>query len=80
MALLKKTLTNPRYPVAWTALYLLATVATADSLVIPRVLLVIEFSARFYSLCYLYTGRCYRFWNGILYGYFAFWYIFPPPH
>lgn len=80
LAVFEKTITNLRFPVAWTATATLAVIAVSDPLAIVRVLLAIGVGAGFYMLYYLYTERSMRFVHGILYSYFAFftlWWIFP---
>ncbi len=80
LAVLEKTVTNLRYPVAWLALVLLATRVVSNPLSLLRVLVAIGIGASFYMLYYLYSERSMRFVYGILYAYFAFfalWWIFP---
>jgi hyaluronan synthase len=80
LALLEKSVTNLRYPVAWLALVLLATRVASNPLSLVRVLVAIGIGASFYMLYYLYSERSLRFVHGILYAYFAFfalWWIFP---
>ncbi|MDH4190854.1 MAG: glycosyltransferase, partial [Betaproteobacteria bacterium] len=79
-ALIEKLITNLRFPVAWTAMAMLAVIAVSDPMALVRVLLAIGVGAGFYMLYYVYTERSMRFVHGILYAYFAFfslWWIFP---
>jgi hyaluronan synthase len=80
LALLEKSVTNLRYPVAWLAFGLLLTRLASNPLSLLRVLVAIGIGASFYMLYYLYSERSWRFVHGILYSYFAFfalWWIFP---
>jgi hyaluronan synthase len=80
LSLLEKTVTNLRYPVAWTAAALLLTRVASNPLSLLRVLIAIGIASSFYMLYYLYSERSMRFVHGILYSYFAFftlWWIFP---
>ncbi|MCC6535390.1 MAG: glycosyltransferase family 2 protein [Burkholderiales bacterium] len=80
LALMEKTITNLRYPVAWLASILLVTRVFANPLSLVRVLVAIGIGSSFYMLYYLYSERSMRFVHGIVYSYFAFfalWWIFP---
>jgi hyaluronan synthase len=80
LAIMEKTITNLRYPVAWLALGLLLTRVAANPLSLLRVLVAIGIGSSFYMLYYLYSERSMRFVYGIGYAYFAFftlWWIFP---
>ena len=80
LSLIEKTITNLRYPVAWTAGILLLSRVLENPLSLVRVLVAIGIASSFYMLYYLYSERSMRFVHGILYSYFAFfalWWIFP---
>jgi len=80
LALLEKSITNLRYPVAWLATGLLLTRIGTNPMSLVRVLVAIGIASSFYMLYYLYSERSFRFVHGILYSYFAFfalWWIFP---
>jgi hyaluronan synthase len=80
LAIMEKTVTNLRYPVAWLAVGLLLTHVFSNPISLLRVLIAIGIGSSFYMLYYLYSERSARFVYGILYAYFAFftlWWIFP---
>jgi len=80
LAVMEKTITNLRYPVAWCAMGLLLTRVFTNPLSMLRVLIAIGIASSFYMLYYLYSERSMRFVHGIFYSYFAFfalWWIFP---
>ncbi len=80
LAIMEKTVTNLRYPVAWLAFGLLMTRVVANPVSLLRVLVAIGIGSSFYMLYYLYSERSMRFVHGIVYAYFAFftlWWIFP---
>jgi len=80
LALVEKTITNLRYPVAWLATGLLLTRIASNPMSLARVLVAIGIGSSFYMLYFLYSERSTRFLHGILYSYFAFfalWWIFP---
>jgi len=80
LALVEKSVTNLRYPVAWLAMGLLASRVVANPESLLRVLVAIGVGSSFYMLYYLYSERSTRFVHGVLYAYFAFftlWWIFP---
>jgi len=80
LALLEKTITNLRYPIAWLATGLLVMRVGSSPLSLVRVMIAIGIASAFYMLYYLYSERSARFLHGILYSYFAFftlWWIFP---
>jgi hyaluronan synthase len=80
LAVMEKTITNLRHPVAWLAAALLVTRVFSNPLSLVRVLVAIGIGSSFYMLYYLYSERSMRFLHGIAYSYFAFfalWWIFP---
>jgi hyaluronan synthase len=80
LAILEKTVTNLRYPVAWLATALLVGKVVNNPMSLVRILFAIGVGSLFYMLYYLYSERSVRFIHGILYSYFAFftlWWIFP---
>ena len=80
LAILEKTVSNLRHPVAWVAGALLITRMFSSPLSLLRILVAIGIGSSFYMLYYLYSERSLRFVHGILYAYFAFftlWWILP---
>jgi hyaluronan synthase len=74
------TITNLRFPVAYTSLTLFLLYVVHDPLVLARMLIGIGLVSTFYMLYYLKTERSWDFMYGVLYGYFAFFtllWIFP---
>lgn len=75
-----KTVTNLRFPIAYTALAVFVVLAASHPDMLPRLLLAIGVSSLFYSLYYLRSERSFDFVYGILYAYFsliALTWIFP---
>ena len=80
LALMEKTVSNLRHPVAWVAGALLITRIASNPVSLLRILVAIGIGSSFYMLYYLYSERSLRFVHGILYSYFAFftlWWILP---
>ena len=80
VALMEKTISNLRHPVAWVAGVLLLTRLYSNPLGLLRILVAIGIGSSFYMLYYLYSERSLRFVHGIFYSYFAFftlWWILP---
>ena len=80
LAIVEKTISNLRHPVAWVAGALLVTRLISNPLSLLRLLVAIGIGSSFYMLYYLYSERSLRFVHGILYSYFAFftlWWILP---
>lgn len=80
LAVMEKTISNLRHPVAWVAGVLLMTRLLENPLSLLRILVAIGIGSSFYMLYYLYSERSLRFVHGILYAYFAFftlWWILP---
>lgn len=76
ITLLEKTLTNLRYPVAYTSLCLMVYFSFQDPLTIMRLLLSIGIASTFYMLYYLKSERSWEFVYGIVYSYFSFFTLF----
>jgi hyaluronan synthase len=80
IALVEKTFTNLRYPVAYAALALWFSIAVDDPIVVLRMLYAIGIASTFYMLYYLRSERSWDFVFGILYAYlsvFALSWILP---
>ena len=80
LALYESTITNLRFPVAYSAIALWAVNALHDPAAIVRMLLAIMVVSTLYTLYYLRSERSWDFVFGILYGYFSFFaltWIFP---
>ena len=80
LALYESTVTNLRFPVAYSAMALWGLNALADPTSIVRMLLAIMVVSTLYTLYYLRSERSWDFVFGILYGYFSFFaltWIFP---
>ncbi len=80
LALYESTITNLRFPVAYSAIALWAVNALHDPASIVRMLLAIMVVSTLYTLYYLRSERSWDFVFGILYGYFSFFaltWIFP---
>lgn len=80
LALYESTVTNLRFPIAYSAMALWALNAAHDPATIVRMLLAIMVVSTLYTLYYLRSERSWDFVFGILYGYFSFFaltWIFP---
>ena len=80
LALYESTVTNLRFPVAYSAMALWAFNAVSDPATIVRMLLAIMVVSTLYTLYYLRSERSWDFVFGIAYGYFSFFaltWIFP---
>lgn len=80
LTLIETTVTNLRYPVAYSSLGLMIYLSVQDPLTIVRLLLSIGLAAIFYSLYFLHSERSREFYFGILYAYFhvvSLLWIFP---
>jgi hyaluronan synthase len=80
LALYETTVTNLRFPVAYTAMALWAVNAVNDPTSLLRMLLAIMVVSTLYVLYYLRSERSWDFVFGILYAYFSFFaltWIFP---
>jgi hyaluronan synthase len=76
IALFDSTITNLRYPMMLLTILLLAGAFLSDMLVLPRVLVAIGAISFFYSLYYLRSERSFSIVYGVLYEYFAFFFLF----
>jgi hyaluronan synthase len=76
MTLFEQTVTNLRFPVAWTAMGLLVALSIQDPHTIVRVLASIGTAATLYALYYLRSERSWDFVYGIAYAYFSFFSLF----
>jgi len=72
LTLIETTITNLRYPVAYSSLGLMMYLSVQDPLTIVRLLLSIGIVSIFYSLYFLHSERSREFFYGILYAYFHF--------
>jgi hyaluronan synthase len=80
LALYESTVTNLRFPIAYSAMALWGLNALDDPASIVRMLLAIMVVSTLYTLYYLRSERSWDFVFGILYGFFAFFaltWIFP---
>src|SRR5581483_7025193 len=80
LALYESTVTNLRFPIAYSAMALWAVNAANDPASLVRMLVAIMVVSTLYTLYYLRSERSRDFVFGILYGYFAFFaltWIFP---
>jgi hyaluronan synthase len=80
IAMFDTTITNLRFPVAYTSLAMLVPFSIAHPLTLVRMVIGIGVVSTFYMLYYLKTERSWDFAFGILYAYFAFFtllWIFP---
>jgi len=80
MAVIEKTLTNLRFPVAYAMLAMLVSMSIEDPFTVVRVLISIGLASAFYMLYYLRSERSWEFIYGIAYAYLAFFglmWIFP---
>lgn len=72
LTLIETTITNLRYPVAYSSLGLMVYLSVQDPLTIVRLLMSIGIVSIFYSLYFLHSERSRDFFYGILYAYFHF--------
>lgn len=72
LTLIETTVTNLRYPVAYSSLGLMVYLSVQDPVTIVRVLISIGIVSIFYSLYFLHSERSREFFYGILYAYFHF--------
>lgn len=72
LTLIETTVTNLRYPVAYSSLGLMLYLSVQDPLTIVRLLISIGIVSIFYSLYFLHSERSREFFYGILYAYFHF--------
>jgi len=80
IAFVDTTITNLRFPVAYTSVALFATYVVQDPLTFLRMLIGIGVISIFYMLYYLKSERSWDFMYGVLYAYFSFFtllWIFP---
>lgn len=80
IAIFDTTVTNLRFPVAYSSLTLLILLAVDNPLTLVRMLIGIGFVSAFYMLYFLKTERSWDFVFGVLYAYFsvfALTWIFP---
>jgi hyaluronan synthase len=76
MTLFEQTVTNLRFPIAWTAMVLLVALSIDDPHTIVRALASIGTAATLYALYYLRSERSWDFVYGIAYAYFSFFSLF----
>ncbi len=72
LTLIETTITNLRYPVAYSSLGLMVYLSVQDPLTVVRLLISIGIVSIFYSLYFLHSERSREFFYGILYAYFHF--------
>lgn len=72
LTLIETTVTNLRYPVAYSSLGLMVYLSVQDPLTVVRLLISIGIVSVFYSLYFLHSERSREFFYGILYAYFHF--------
>jgi len=72
LTLIETTVTNLRYPVAYSSLGLMLYLSVQDPLTVVRLLISIGIVSIFYSLYFLHSERSREFFYGILYAYFHF--------
>ena len=72
LTLLETTITNLRYPAAYSSLVLMVYLSVQDPLTIVRLLMSIGLVATFYSLFFLQSERSREFFFGVYYAYFHF--------
>jgi hyaluronan synthase len=72
LTLLETTITNLRYPVAYSSLGLMIYLSVQDPLTVVRLLLSIGIVSMFYSLYFLHSERSREFFFGVYYAYFHF--------
>lgn len=80
LTILETTVTNLRYPVAYSSLGLMLYLSLQEPWTIIRVLMSIGLMSALYSLYFLYSERSREFFFGVLYAYFhmlALVWIFP---
>ena len=72
LTLIETTVTNLRYPVAYSSRGLMLYLSVQDPLTVVRLLISIGIVSIFYSLYFLHSERSREFFYGVLYGYFTF--------
>ncbi|MDP3091678.1 MAG: glycosyltransferase [Nitrospira sp.] len=72
LTLIETTVTNLRYPVAYSSLGLMLYLSVQDPLTVVRLLISIGIVSIFYSLYFLHSERSREFFYGVLYAYFHF--------
>jgi hyaluronan synthase len=80
IAIVEKSATNLRYPVAYLSLGLMVTLSIEDPATFLRLMFAIGAMSAFHMFYYLRVERSWNFVFGILYAYFAvfaMWWIFP---
>ncbi|MDP2382223.1 MAG: glycosyltransferase [Nitrospirota bacterium] len=76
LTLIETTVTNLRYPVAYSSLVLMIYLSLQDPWTILRLLLSIGLVSLSYTLYFLHSERSREFLYGVLYGYFSFFSLF----
>ena len=76
LTLIETTVTNLRYPVAYSSLVLLINLSAQDPWTMLRLLLSIGLVSLSYTLYFLHSERSREFLYGVLYGYFSFFTLF----
>ena len=80
ISLFDTTVTNLRFPIAYTSLALFAVYSIQDPMTFVRMLIGIGLISTFYMLYFLKSERSWEFVYGVLYAYFSFFtllWIFP---
>jgi hyaluronan synthase len=72
IALFDSTVTNLRFPVAYTSLALFVCYSIQDPMTLVRMLMGIAIVSTFYMLYFLKSGRSWEWIYGVLYAYFSF--------
>ena len=72
LTLIETTVTNLRYPVAYSSQGLMLYLSVQDPLTVVRLLISIGIVSIFYSLYFLHSERFREFFYGVLYAYFHF--------
>ncbi len=76
LTMLETTITNLRYPVAYSSLVLMVYLSLQDPLTIVRLLISMGVVSVFYTLYFLHSERSREFLYGVLYAYFYFFSLF----
>jgi hyaluronan synthase len=76
LTILETTVTNLRYPVAYSSLVLMIYLSVQDPLTIVRLLFSMGIVSMFYTLYFLHSERSREFLFGVLYAYFYFFSLF----
>ena len=72
LTLIETTVTNLRYPVAYSSLGLMLYLSVQDPSTVVRLLILIGIVSIFYSLYFLHSERSREFFFGVCYAYFHF--------